>query len=161
MLYNGAESSPKIAGRSGVMMERKDYLLLFISLPSGKYGLDRIRIMKGMFLFAQSDVPGRRERYEFEPYDWGPFSRDVYRDLEALQAAGLLVAVPEGSRYAEYRATDLGREHAEGLQRGLPTATTECLAEIKATVTSKSFLELLEYVYERYSRFAERSRLRR
>jgi len=142
-------------------MERKDYLLLFISLPGGRYALDRIRLMKGMFLFAQTGIPGPRERYEFEPYDWGPFSRDVYRDLEALEAAGLLVAVPEGSRYAEYRVTDLGRQHADALQHGLPTATTKCLAEIKATVTSKSFLELLEYVYQRYSDFAERSRLRR
>ena len=143
------------------MTERKDYLLLFISLTGGRYGLDRIRLMKGMFLFAQSGIPGPEERYEFVPYDWGPFSRDVYEDLEGLQATGLLLAMPEGSRYAEYRATDVGLGQAKELQRTLPNDATHRLAEIKATVTSMSFLELLEYVYQRYSAFAGRSRLRR
>jgi uncharacterized protein YwgA len=156
-----ALAGPESVERGERMPNRKDYLLLFVSLPGGRYGLDRIRLMKGMFLFAQSNLVGARERYEFQPYDWGPFSRDIYRDLDALQEGALLAAFPEGSRYAEYRVTELGRQQTERLQRSLPAQITDCLAEIKVTVTSKSFLELLEYVYERYSRFAERSRLRR
>jgi uncharacterized protein YwgA len=161
MLYNVAAEKRKVPERSGAMTERKDYLLLFISLPGGRYELDRIRVMKGMFLFAQSGIPRQTERYEFVPYDWGPFSRDVYTDLEALQSDGLLVAVPEGSRYAAYRVTDAGRQRAEHVQPTLPADATRRLGEIKATVTSKSFLELLEYVYERHSAFAQRRRLRR
>ena len=80
------------------MLNRRDFLLLFIGLPGDRYGLDRIRIMKGMFLFAESGFPKPGERYEFQPYDWGPFSRDVYQDLEALQVAGLVAVSPEGSR---------------------------------------------------------------
>ena len=76
---------------------RKDIILLLLYVPgvSGTIGepiKGRTRLMKGIFLFNQELakrfrrglVPAEGEVYEFFPWSFGPFSRDVYSDLDFL-----------------------------------------------------------------------------
>ena len=58
----------------------RDWLLLLFD-GAGE-PLDRVRIQKSMFLFAErSKAPGG-EKYRFTPYHYGPFSFDIYPDLD-------------------------------------------------------------------------------
>lgn len=143
-----------------MVLPSEDYLLVFISLPTGRYPLDRVRLMKGMFLLSEEAPQDMHRLYDFVPYDWGPFSRGVYRDLENLQARGLVAT--EGSEpYESYRLTEIGHERALTLLKSLPESVVQKLAEVKNLTTSMSFLDLLEYVYNRHPDYAQRSKLRR
>lgn len=144
------------------MLSREDYVLLLISLPGGRYDLDRIRVMKGMFLLAEEAPDGMPKLHNFKAYDWGPFSPDVYDDLDTLERRGL-IAVEGGvrHRYETYRATSLGQVRAAQLIGSLPKPVAEKVAEVKNLVTSMPFLHLLEYVYDRHPDYAKRSKLRR
>ena len=49
-----------------------------------------MRLQKGMFLLARSETLPPREQYRFKPYDYGPMSSGIYRDLDELVDEGLL-----------------------------------------------------------------------
>ena len=94
-------------------MQPRDRLLLFIALDGAAQGLDPIRLQKGMFLFAMDEASDPGESYDFVPYDFGPMSAQIYRDLESLSEQGLIEAAPvEGQTWSRYRATEAGLSQA-------------------------------------------------
>jgi DNA-binding PadR family transcriptional regulator len=141
----------------------RERLLLFIALDGAPQGLDPIRLQKGMFLFAMDDDTDPREGYQFVPYNYGPMSAQIYRDLELLSEQGLVEAVPvEGQSWARYSATEQGLATARDLLNEEPTqVAAQRLYEIKLDVSSHSFKEVLEDVYDRYPEFASKSVFRR
>src|SRR5258708_28546927 len=108
MSQPGAGESP---GRNG-------WLLLLLARDaigaSGPAELDPLRIQKGMFLLSKRGPA--RDLYQFRPYNWGPFSAEVYADLDDLTAQGYLnrSAVP-GKTWSTYRVTSRGEETARSL----------------------------------------------
>jgi hypothetical protein len=142
-----------------------DWLLLLIASDGAPRGLDPVRIQKGMFLLAREGAAPAAQSYEFEPYNYGPMSRGVYRDVARLLAAGLVERRPvPGYGWAIYVPTDAGGERASGLaaRAGAEApATLSALAEIKRTITGVSFAALLESIYARYPEYAARSVFRR
>ena len=71
------------------MPTRTDWLLRFIAGTKHYDGwVDRIRIMKGMFLFQEATGAVPELNYRFQPYDYGPFTPQIYRDIELLERAG-------------------------------------------------------------------------
>lgn len=148
------------------VMRRRDWLLLLLALD-GPDGLDPVRIQKGMFLLAQEGGIPPGERYGFVPYNYGPMSSRLYRDVDALVRAGLAerTRVP-GYAWTRVRVTDAGRREAAVLAdraRRDPgsAAALRRLAAIKARIVALGFGELLEAVYARYPWVAVRSVFRR
>jgi uncharacterized protein YwgA len=144
-------------------VNRQDWLLLAIAMDAS--GLDPIRVQKAMFLFAQEAGRPVAERYSFVAYNYGPMSRGVYRDVEALVRRGLLERRPvEGQRWSSLRATDAGRRQAserlEAATAREPAAVAR-LREIVRTVQALDFAALLDIVYGRYPQYAARSVFRR
>lgn len=144
-------------------MKPRERLLLFIALDGAPQGLDPIRLQKGMFLFAMDDSAHPGESYEFVPYNYGPMSAQIYRDLDLLSKQGLIEAAPvEGQTWARYSATEQGLVAARDLLSREPSQTAaQRLYEIKVDVASHSFKEVLEDVYDRYPEFASKSVFRR
>lgn len=136
-------------------MEPADWLLKLIAARPEAV-IDPVRVQKGLFLLSEGGMVPPGERYAFEPYSYGPMSRQIYRDVRALEAAGEIesLAVP-GFGWRTLRATPAGLERAAGLPG------TEAVAKVRATVDRRSFAELLEYVYDRYPVYAARSVFRR
>jgi uncharacterized protein len=144
-------------------VNRQDWLLLAIAFDAD--GLDPVRVQKAMFLFAQETGRPAAERYSFVAYNYGPMSRGLYRDVEALVRNDLLERRPvEGQRWSSLRATDAGharaRERLEAAIARDPAAVTR-LREIVRTVQSLDFAGLLDIVYGRYPEYAKRSVFRR
>ncbi len=145
-----------------VAWERADWLLLFIGLPGGQYPTDQIRIMKGMFLFTQEGPPEVRRVYRFVPYDYGPFAPQIYHDLDWLEATGLLrVEVLPSTNRRIYRLTKKGEDRVAELRTQVSAPGLRELERIKQKVTSLSFLDLLGEVYNRYPRYAAKSKISR
>jgi hypothetical protein len=146
-------------------MTRRDWLLLFVALDSEAAGLDPLRIQKGLFLLAQEGGLARNERYWFVPYNFGPMSPRLYRDVEALVRQRLLEhCVVEGRRWRPVRATRAGQERARQLvDDATPRelAAIERLRGIRRFVCGVNVTRLLSVIYERYPAFAEHSVFRR
>jgi uncharacterized protein len=144
-------------------MQPRDRLLLFIAFDGAQQGLDPIRLQKGMFLFAMDDVSKPDEAYDFVPYDYGPMSTQIYRDLEWLSECGMIEATPvEGQTWSRYSATEDGLIAARDLLDQEPSQTAaQRLYEIKADVSSHTYQQVLEDVYDRFPKFASKSVFRR
>ena len=136
-----------------MMPTRTEWLLSFIAgAEDDDSWIDRIRIMKGIFLFqAETDAP-TAVNYTFRPYDYGPFTPEIYRDLEALTGAGYIV---ESSGGSAYRATQQGREHLATLK--FPPKPQQALMEKRVEVLDLNFRELLKRVYSAHPKSASRS----
>jgi hypothetical protein len=142
----------------GFWFAPKDWLLLLFH-GAGK-PVDRVRIQKAMFLFAQRSKASDHEKYEFEPYDYGPFSAAIYSDLARFEAADLIRR--EGSaRSPAYSLTTIGREAAGRLAAAVPTERLSYLQQVRAWVLARSFNQLLTDVYDMYPDYAVRSVFRK
>jgi uncharacterized protein YwgA len=143
-------------------MTRRDWLLLLVGLPPAPRGLEPVRVQKALFLLAREGGIPARERYWFVPYNYGPMSPRVYRDVDALDRAGLVERIPvPGYTWGLVAATEHGRERAERLAAEADAGAVARLRAIRDEVTSLSFAALLESVYARYPEFARASVFRR
>ncbi len=135
------------------MPSRTDWLLRFIAGTESYDGwIDRLRIMKGIFLF-QAETPAPREvNYKFRPYDYGPFTAEIYRDLESLMDDGYVVDSTGGK---SYRATQSGRAYLAEIS--FPADTLDYLIEMRVTVEDLGFRDLLKRVYSEHPESARRS----
>jgi uncharacterized protein YwgA len=135
----------------------KIVLLELIYLPvEGKANMiSPIQIMKSMFLLKQELKLS--EFYEFKPYLYGPCSFEIYSDLLDLENKALIDTIPTLSGWNYYRITKKGKDRAKELEKNLDERIINKILDIKERVLSKSFIELLKYVYETYPEYAKNS----
>lgn len=140
-------------------------------------------LMKYAFLF-QMEGKSRQQLYNFVPYKFGPFAKEVYLDLNTLQDEGLLSVKKEGRtasredvfRVAEEIATyTTARDEyyieisiPYGKEKEVDTAIKELdeqvLNDIDSIINKYGHMDydaLLDVVYEKYPRFARRSQRKR
>ena len=143
-------------------MTARDWLLLLIALDGAPAGLDPVRLQKGMFLLAQEGELPAGERYAFRPYNYGPMSPRLYRDLDGLVRRGLVERRPvPGYSWSRFAATERGAQRVAALRASADARVVARLAAIKRTVVALSFADLLAMVYDRYPAYATRSVFRR
>jgi DNA-binding PadR family transcriptional regulator len=134
----------------------RDWLLLL--LAGAAEPIDRVRIQKAMFLFAERSKAPVSEKYGFEPYHYGPFSFAIYPDLATLQKEGLIQAEVRGwTRSPSYSLTRVGAERAVSLKRGVPGPRVDLLAHLRDWVMERSFSQLLRDIYQLYPEYATKS----
>lgn len=141
-------------------MDRSDWILLLVSKAAtgadGPDELDPIRIQKGMFLLGERGPA--RNLYAFRPYNWGPFSRDIYQDLDRLVSRGLLNAKQQpGQSWKRYSATLAGDEVASRLAGTLDGSSVAWMQQCRQFLTERTFSRLLKDVYEAYPGMATKS----
>ena len=131
-------------------MSPRDWLLAFIVAAPDR-AVDPLRLQKGLFLLAMREVIPPPERYAFEPYAYGPMSRQLYADLRGLTRDGLVVDVPlAGAGWRAARPTDAARAC-------LPAISPDVWGELRALrhlVDSLTFAELLDAVYAEFPDYA-------
>jgi len=135
--------------------------ILMVFLEANTKGLDPIRIMKGLFLYcmeAPKEWDPPNGKYEFKPYDYGPFSQQIYSDLRELISLGLINAkeVP-GYNWSFYSLTTEGEKISKKISREKNPDAVEYLKEIREFVKSASFHNLLVAIYKDYPDFAVNS----
>lgn len=184
-----------VAGKHD-LNNRKDILLLLLYLP-GKSGdvnesiRGRTRLMKLLYLLTrETDVFKSlkiSKDYTFEPYHYGPFSKEVFEDISFLESAGLISSITEGpSSDAEqfeeeklideismgdetedhaiffeeevYRLTPRGKKFVEDrLLTDLTSEIEDRIEEIKKDKGALSLSSLLKYVYRTFPEVAAKS----
>jgi len=116
-------------------------------------------LMKYAFLF-QMEGNGRRRFYQFVPYHYGPFAKELYDDLERLKADGL-VTVDNDTDEDKTKITLADPAKAEAALSELPDDLKEDVASILDAYGDLDHNALLKTVYEKYPAYAKKSRVRR
>lgn len=116
-----------------------------------------IQIMKALFLLKMKLKLSDTEFYKFEPYLYGPCSFEVYSDLLLLQKQGIVNTELSLWGWRFYRLTSKGIAIAEKNIKEMDEKILNEIKSIKNIVMSKSFIELLKYVYAKYPEYAKNS----
>ena len=96
-------------------MQRNDYVLAILSANGEQASFSPVQVQKLFFLLDReiSQFVGG-PYFDFEPYDFGPFDKDVYGVLDRLDLSGL-VEKTSGDRYRRYSLTPEGLARGRGL----------------------------------------------
>ncbi len=120
--------------------------------------LDRIRLMKTLFLVWYRGGKGQEGPFLFEPYLYGPCSFEVYRELEKLLNRGTIVQAPHSvPQWSRYHLAASGKEAANKDAALLGTQLATNLQDTAKWAAELSFRELLDAVYSEAPEFATRS----
>jgi uncharacterized protein YwgA len=122
--------------------------------------LQPVQLQKILFLLDRLGPPksGDQKNYNFEPYHYGPFDRQVYSDLSLASDEGLVERVPSDAYPGhDFQLTPRGLERAEFVLNSLRQEQREVLRDVVRWVTSMSFRELLGAIYKRFPEFRENS----
>jgi DNA-binding PadR family transcriptional regulator len=140
-------------------MPRIDWLLLLLRTADSPTGpLDPIRIQKALFYVSRDPNVPEHEKYVFEPYNYGPYSKQIYLDLDDLVARGLVEPILDASRrWSRYALTLAGAGHAAELRGQMSPSWSQLVDAARELVTSLSFQELLRKVYREHPAFAVNS----
>ncbi len=140
-------------------LSHDEMALVVLSLANGQ-SFTPVQIQKALFL-ADDKVRGAfraDSRYNFEPYDYGPFDWQVYADAENLERRSLAqISQTFGSRWRTYAATAEGVTEGRRLASQLTDEQREMLDKIVKLVRNLSFNELVSAIYRAYPRMRERS----
>lgn len=138
------------------------------------------RLEKLLFLAEQEEDISKQveDGFVFKPYDYGPYSKEIYEAVELLEEANLLreERVFEGRSLDEMEEAVATNSEPEGVERRFfltdeGTAVAQLLAKehrkvssalssIKNRYAGMSLRSLIRYVYGRYPQFAEASKIR-
>ena len=139
-------------------LSRSDWLLAVLNASELKQ-LSPVQIQKLMFLLSEKakSLVSRSNFYEFEPHNYGPFSKQVYDDLLVLQISGNVRLIPESpsSAYRKYELTSAGEDFAESLITD--DKVTAYLSSLVSWVENKSFSDLLRSIYQLFPSYKKNS----
>lgn len=128
----------------------------------------RTRLQKLVFLMEMNfqeergSLPLTPNTYDFEPYDYGPFSKQLYDDVDELKDQGLIREVKEEYKEGEvryiYEIEDKGRELIENnLNKEEMREVLSRASRLKGEFNNDPLPEFIKEVYSRYPKYAENS----
>lgn len=137
-------------------MNRADWPLLVIA-AAGADGLEPVHLQKTLFLInRQADELEINEVYEFKPYDYGPFSVDIYRDVDQLVDDGM-VAIGYQDRVRRYRLTEAGRARADQLREHLSPPQRDFTERVVGWASTLTFRQLVQAIYQEFPEYRANS----
>lgn len=135
-------------------LTKKEWILLILR----ETPMDRIHIMKTLFLIWHKNHRNLPNYFEFIPYLYGPCSFEVYSVLESFETTGFIVQPPHPlPQWVNYYLTEKGKMEAEEVFRKTPPETREIIKVVAKEVSKLNFYELLRKVYAEAPDFADNS----
>ncbi len=171
-----------------------DYLLLLLYLNDKKPIKGSIRLVKMMFLFEMEVVELLKKngldteniQYGFYPYNFGPFSKDLYEQIELFKNIKFIRETnineqedmgeinfeetpfideiwqeedyASDNKYMQYKLDYKGIEFVDQeLINKLNNGQKKLLENFKTQITSTPIKQILYYVYSKYPQFTKNS----
>lgn len=142
------------------MTSRQLIPLLMLEVGDQRRIDGRTRFQKLVFLL-QKNAEELPAEYEFEAYDYGPFSKDLYDDLDVLAEQHLISVSTERTNAGEekyvYELTHIGQRKLDeefGDNRPSFVETVEALHDEFYTMPVKA---LIDFVYAEWPEMAKNS----
>lgn len=118
-----------------------------------------VQLQKSVFIVQHGLPKGIPvETYEFVPWDYGPFCKDIYKDAELLADMDLVLitrSTPLDQR--EFKATSSGILHAEEVTEGILDDESSYAATVVRWVRRQTFRGLLLAIYDEFPKWSSRS----
>lgn len=133
----------------------KEQLVLLLISAAYPEQLSPVQLQKSVFL-AQKAVEEAgwdsllTSKYEFDPYDYGPFCKQIYVDLKLLEQQGLSQIGRGKTNYKTYSSTAQGKRLIEVETVGLPDGFKTYVTQLISWVKQQSFASLVASVYKKY-----------
>lgn len=144
----------------------QDRILLTLTLLDGKSGHaleGRTRLQKFLFLIQQrleDRGESSEDYYNFVAYDYGPFSKEIYDDIESLIDRGLVAEeakkLDDGVIKYDYRLTEKGETYIANSKEQLGSRL-DIVSQVKEEFGDQTLQELIDYVYDEYPEYAKNS----
>lgn len=145
-------------------MIKRQLLPLALLHASNEQDIDgRTRMQKLVFLIQKEfdDTDGLPGTYTYIPYDYGPFAKKLYDDLDYLKDRGLIKeqkeTIEDGKVKYHYTLTPKGRDQLDQWSDDQVSAVLQRAEDIKDRFNSTPLPTLLDYVYTEYPEYAENS----
>lgn len=136
---------------------RSEIVLAALAAGGPDARFDPVRVQK-LFFLIDREIPELIDgpHFDFEPYDYGPFDAQVYKELDALVTQGD-VDVDTAKRYRRYALTKAG--YAEGAKtlHDCSAPAARYLGDVARWIRSVSFRQLLSAIYRQYPEMAANS----
>lgn len=138
-------------------LTRKEWILLLLKQDP----LDRIHIMKALFLIWHRSGRNIPVYFEFIPYLYGPCSFEVYSVLTVMESSRLIVQPPHPiQQWASYYLTEKGKKEVKEILRQADPDTLRLIEKVALEVSRLSFYQLLQKVYSEAPDFSANSMFR-
>jgi hypothetical protein len=138
---------------------RQQLLLAILAAAKGR-PYSPVQIQKAVFLITRNlpNLVTEGDRFEFVPYDYGPFDSDVYLEAEELQRTGAATIASSGSgRWNVYSATDEGAKRGSEVLSRLAPQSRQYVENVSNWIRSQSFGSLVRSIYEAYPEMRQNS----
>ncbi len=118
----------------------------------GSYSFSPVQVQKLLFLIDKNLSPAvGGPFFEFRPYDYGPFDKNVYLELEKLSSQGL-VGITYGNSASQrwYSLTPEGDREASCIINTLDENHQNYMRSLSDFVRRLSFRDLVSAIYKAY-----------
>lgn len=131
-------------------MERRELIVAALAAGGENASFSPVQVQKLFFIIDREAAPLiGGPFFAFQPYDYGPFDRSVYDELDALEEDGSIKTENSG-RYRVYSLTPDGFATGVAQLDALPLMTKQYIKNVAAWVRALSFQQLVAAVYKRY-----------
>ena len=138
-------------------LSRSELVLAALAAGGQNLHYEPVQVQKLLFLIdreAQDYIDGAR--FDFRPYDYGPFDREVYSELDALSVEGLVRIEPRSSRRV-YSLTAEGHQAGQRHLADVQEPARNYFERAATWVRSLSFSQLVSAIYRQYPDMAVNS----
>ena len=144
---------PKITERQAILLALLYYSHVVLKKPAML-----TFAMKETFLLQRE--AGLNLGYMFIPYKYGPFSKEVYKDLEELEK-NLLVEKVKPNKDIEKTEVTISEDFKDWVEKlidNLPESHKTLIQSYVQKYGTLSYNELIDYVYSHYPEFSTKSK---
>ncbi len=118
--------------------------------------IGKTKIMKILFLLVDRYFPELKERVDFFPYQFGPYSTEIAKTINAMIKNGVLIPEKKGNIW-EIRLSDQALEEGKKLLDQLEFK--EDIVNLVKESNNESLRTLLAKIYTYYPEYAYNSRI--
>jgi len=132
-------------------MKRHEVVLAAMA-PAQTKPFKPVQVQKLFFLLDKNiaeftDGP----HFDFQPFDYGPFDKSVYQELEKLGSCGLIeIIMDDFSGSKTFRLTPNGYNTGIDLLRQQPDVIGEYIDDIVDWLLTSSFSQIVSTIYKEY-----------
>lgn len=140
-------------------MNRREIVLAALAAGEKEKEFEPVHVQKLLFLVDEElgeDVDG--PHFDFRPYDYGPFDKAVYEQLEALAEEGLVdIDKNQSTLSKSYQLTGSGQAAANAILAEIEEGDLSFLSLLSDWVRDQSFSDLVSAIYKSYPEMKENS----
>ena len=135
---------------------KQDIILAALSPKDISY--DSIQLQKLLFLLDENVSPDLfgGKLFDFQPYNYGPFDKDVYTEMNKLSFQNL-AHIDTSERSTKYALSAEGQKKGAELLNTLPKNYIKYIKDVNNFVTVVPFRELVSSIYKAYPRMKKNS----